>query len=258
MKTIYLLCISTLLLLSSCGIHKTSYIAPMTNTPAFAKKKELYFNGAVSPSHTEFQGGVALTNHIGITAGRFYSGSIRNSNELGLNLYTRIGKNFYIGSTFGGGKTKIGSYYTSPFEKDFKTELHVNYSSLFIQPSAYFVEQAKHGTFRYGISLKHSTNWLTNYYYGEFRTFTDNSIKEQTLYTAPKQVFNTFSPVIFCEYNFNKFSLGGHWGYKTTSSITAYTQHTNSSAPIQEPKQRNQRNLYYWPLILDFYVGIRL
>ncbi len=77
MKTIYLLCMASILLLASCGLHRTTYIAPLPNTPMFGHDSEAYFNAAVSPTHFDFQGGLSFTNHIGITAGRFYSGRLK-------------------------------------------------------------------------------------------------------------------------------------------------------------------------------------
>jgi hypothetical protein len=53
-------------------------------------------------------------------------------------------------------------------------------------------------------------------------------------------------------------SMGGHIGYKATSTITSNYQHANSSAPVQDPPNRSQRSLYYCPFIFDFYVGLRL
>ena len=259
MKTIYLPGLAGLLLLASCGLHRTTYIAPLPNTPMFTQEAEAYCNVGASPTHVDAQGGISLTKHVGITASRFYSGSIRNSNELGINLFTKGNGNLFVGSTFGWGDTKIGHYYTNPFNSAEHSELHVAYHSLFVQPSIYYAKPTDNGgKIRFGLSFKYAANQLTQYFYNEYKNEWHSSyLNEENIYTAGKQRFKALTPLFSAEYNWNNLSLGGHVGYTETTSINAHYKRIDYiNRRITEYDLK--RSLYYFPLIIDFYIGLRL
>lgn len=260
MKTIYLLCIVSILLLASCGLHRTTYIAPIPNTPMFGHDSEAYFNAAVSPTHFDFQGGLSFTNHIGITAGRFYSGSIRNSSELGINFFTQTKTNICLATTFGWGQTKIGNYYTKPFNDREHTELHVGYNTLFVQPAIYKIIPTDNGVVRVGLSLKYALNNLKEYSYTEYKTNKNTSadLEYERIYTANKQPFRAITPLLAVEYTRNNISFGGHLGYSYTSKINAWYKSNDYKIPSQSTQYGMKRDLYHLPFILDFYVGIRI
>lgn len=262
MKTIYLLGIMSSLLLASCGLHRTAYIAPLPNTPMFDHDSEAYFNAAVSPTHFDFQGGVSLTNHVGITAGRFYSGSIRNSSELGINFFTEAvnHSNVFLSATLGWGRTKIGNYYSDPFNSAEHTELHSSYNTLFVQPTLYKIIPTDNGVIRVGLSVKYALNNLKEYNYKEYKVNYNASsgMDYERIYTADKQPFKAITPLFAMEYTRNNISVGGHLGYSYTSKINAWYKSNDYKTPSQNTQYGLKRDLYHLPFILDFYVGIRI
>lgn len=260
MNTKLLLGAACILLLASCGLHRTTYIAPLPNTPMFGHDSEAYFNAAVSPTHFDFQGGLSFTNHIGITAGRFYSGSIRNSNELGINFFTETKNNINLAATFGWGQTKIGNYYTNPFNSREHTELHVGYNTLFVQPTLYKIAPTDNGVIRIGLSVKYALNNLKEYSYTEYKTNynTSTDLEYERIYTANKQPFRAITPLLAIEYTRNNISFGGHVGYSYTTNISAWYKYNNYKTPQQNTQYGINRSLYHLPFIFDFYVGIRI
>lgn len=228
----------------------------------FGHDSEAYFNAAVSPTHFDFQGGISLTNHIGITAGRFYSGSIRNGSELGINFFTEAvdNSNIFLSTNLGWGRTKIGNYYSDPFNRADQSELHVRYNSVFVQPSVYKIIPTDNGVIRVGLSVKYALNNLKEYSYKEFTVNYNakSGIDYERIYTADKQPFKAITPLFSMEYTFNNISIGGHLGYSYTSKINVLYKYNDSKTPQLNTQYGITHDLYHLPFILDFYVGIRI
>lgn len=259
MKTLYQLTI--IIALFSCGLRKNTYIAPLPNTPMFEGSKEFSANTAVSPTHIELQGAASVTKNIGFTAGRFYSGSARNSSELGINCYLRTFKKFFITSTMGWGETKIGYAYNDPIPGGTNhSNSSVYFRSLFVHPGIYYViETEENDKVRIGASLKYSLNKLSNFFYREYRNvYQTNQLRDETIITALGQDFRAYSPMISIEYNRGVFSIGGHFGVIITSEIKARHRHNEYYTPQIKTDNLISQPLNYWPIISSFYIGLRL
>lgn len=259
MKPIYIALIS--LLITSCGIKRNTFIAPLPNNPMFTEKGDVTFNSAASPTHIEFQGSCAITNHLGITVGRFYGGSPRKSDEIGINAYTRVYKSLYFSTGFGWGKTAINNQHKNVFMSNENINVRVNYNTLFVHPALYLVlpDEDMDATTRVGISFKYGINTLNDYYYYTFENEWHSSrLSEETIITADRQRFFNVSSLLSVERNTGNLTLGIHSGLALTSSFKArYQYHTPNSA-WNNRDYFMQEDLYYLPFVFSGYIGIRL
>lgn len=258
MKTIYLLI--AIAILSSCSIQKNTYVNPLPNTPKFTASKEIYANGAVSPTHIEFQGGASLTKNIGIVAGRFYGGRDRTSNELGLNLFTKLKTKtpIYLTSTFGWNGSRLKRNSTDPLNSTSHTELDVAYTTWFVQPGIYYGAPTKSGNFlRAGLFVKCGRNNLSQYYFRDYETeFHSTNVSKENTYTSQPQNFTSVIPTASVELTSGVFSMGMHLGYTFTSKIN--TQYMFNSTTTPSFSRSTQSNFNYSPFIASCYIGLRL
>lgn len=257
MKTIYLLCICCLLLFS-CSVRNNTYVAPLPNTPKFTGAKEAYFNTAASPSHIELQGAFSLTKDVGFTVGRFYGGSDRWSNELGVNLFNKIKSNFYFSTSLGWGQTNIKSHTSELFSSTKRLELAVEYQTLFLQPGAYFAGETEDGYLRAGVFFKYAINKLDKYLYRDYEKYPrSGTIREEDLFTAQPQIFKVITPTLNLEYTLDKVNVGIDLGYNQTSLFNSkYTRTLFIGGQVQQREVKSSFN--HFPIILAAYVGIRI
>lgn len=227
----------------------------------FTEKGDVTFNSAASPTHIEFQGSCAVTNHLGITVGRFYGGSPRKSDEIGINAYTKVYKSLYFSTTFGWGKTAINNLHNSDFLNSTNYDVRVNYNTLFVQPSFYLVlpDDDDDITTRIGISFKYGINSLSNYYYYTYENEWHSSrLQEETIITANKEKFFSASPLLSVERSMSNFTFGIHTGLALTSGFKARYQYHTPNSSWNNRDYFMQENLYYLPFVLSGYIGIRL
>lgn len=257
MKIIYLL--NIVILFAACGISKNTYIAPLPNTPMFSKQKEISVNTAASPTHIELQGAISATKHIGITAGRFYGGSNRKSNELGINLYTKIKKSFFASTTIGYGNTKINIFSSIPSFLDMdKYNSQINYTTWFVHPGVYIAKETEDITYKLGFSIKYGFNAVKSYEYNLEKMFVGRW-QYSFIQTAIPQSFCTISPLLSFEATQGKFSVGAHLGYTNASPLTVkQTDYIPNGSTIFVRESSFKQDLFHWPFISSLYVGISL
>lgn len=222
MKTIYLLCISVIILFGSCA--KTTHFGTMPNQPMFNGAKQAQATVGVGLDHLEAQGAISVLPFLGFTGNVFKGTKNRSFYEYGANLFIPFNKKtFFLSLGAGKGEGKFdGKVTTESAIFGISESYYINskFSSTYIQPSIYYSIKEKGGYSRFniGIGVKHE----------EF------SFKKFDI------SFHSTSGQSYYNYAFYHRAINAHSIMQTTFIAFAYE---NDREPIYVNAQIGKRNI---------------
>ncbi len=263
MKTIYLLCISVIILFSSCA--KTTHFGTMPNAPMFTKTLEAQATSGAGLDHLEAQGAISVLPFLGFTGNIFKGTKNRRFYEYGANLFVPLNQSKSTFVAFGAGKGKgkfDGNVYTEQgFSSAIWYGVDTKFNTFYLQPAIYhIIKDEKNGScISIGLGFKHE-----EVFFKKFNISYNRSAGLGNNFGYYNKADNGYGVIqtSFLYFNYeNKdspFYINGQFGVRNIiRQFRTYNYNKTGNAYYTNPLN-DERSLFFQRFMLNITLGFKL
>lgn len=264
MKTIYLLCISVIILFSSCA--KTTHFGTMPNAPMFTKSLEAQATAGAALDHLEAQGAISVLPFLGFTGNVFKGTKNRRFYEYGANLFVPLNqsKSTFIALGAGKGKGKFdGSVYTGRgISSATWYDIDSKFNTFYLQPTLYhIIKNEREGTrISIGLGFKHEEIFFEKFNVS-YNSSSGMSAYTYAFFNKADNGYGVIQTSFLCfnyESKDSPIYINGQFGVRNIiKQFRTYNYNKTGSAYYTNPLN-DERSLFFQRFMINITLGFRL